>query len=94
MIDVGLMLDDKKVAAEAQIKVEVIVGPEFVTGSTRMKSGTAQKLVLNMFSTAVMIRLGRVKGNKFVLFVSFSQTQTTTSNLFDQLLSFVIPFSF
>ncbi len=43
-----------------------IVGPEFVTGSTRMKSGTAQKLLLNMISTAVMIRLGRVKGNKMV----------------------------
>ncbi len=46
--------------------IEVIVGPEFVTGSTRMKSGTAQKLTLNMISTAVMIRLGRVKGNKMV----------------------------
>jgi N-acetylmuramic acid 6-phosphate etherase len=43
-----------------------VVGPEFVTGSTRMKSGTAQKLVLNMISTAVMIKLGRVKGNKMV----------------------------
>lgn len=52
------------VAAEAQYPVEVVVGPEFVTGSTRMKSGTAQKLVLNMISTTVMIRLGRVKGNK------------------------------
>lgn len=52
------------VAAEAKYPVEVIVGPEFVTGSTRMKSGTAQKLVLNMISTSVMIRLGRVKGNK------------------------------
>ena len=46
--------------------VVVVVGPEFVTGSTRMKSGTAQKLVLNMLSTAVMIRLGRVKGNRMV----------------------------
>ena len=46
--------------------IEVVVGPEFVTGSTRMKSGTAQKLVLNMISTAVMIKLGRVKGNKMV----------------------------
>ncbi|HEY1008218.1 MAG TPA: N-acetylmuramic acid 6-phosphate etherase [Sphingobacteriaceae bacterium] len=52
------------VAAEARYPVEVVVGPEFVTGSTRMKSGTAQKLVLNMISTTVMIRLGRVKGNK------------------------------
>ena len=46
--------------------IVVVVGPEFVTGSTRMKSGTAQKLVLNMISTAVMIRLGRVKGNRMV----------------------------
>ena len=46
--------------------VEVVVGPEFVTGSTRMKSGTAQKLVLNMISTSVMIKLGKVKGNKMV----------------------------
>jgi N-acetylmuramic acid 6-phosphate etherase len=43
-----------------------LVGPEFVTGSTRMKSGTAQKLVLNMISTSLMIKLGRVKGNKMV----------------------------
>ncbi|GAB3203395.1 N-acetylmuramic acid 6-phosphate etherase [Pontibacter aydingkolensis] len=54
------------VAAEAQYPVEVVVGPEFVTGSTRMKAGTAQKLVLNMLSTSVMIQLGRVKGNKMV----------------------------
>ena len=46
--------------------IEVVVGPEFVTGSTRMKSGTAQKLVLNMISTSVMIQLGKVKGNKMV----------------------------
>jgi len=46
--------------------VEVVVGPEFVTGSTRMKAGTAQKLVLNMISTATMIKLGRVRGNKMV----------------------------
>ena len=46
--------------------IEVVVGPEFVTGSTRMKSGTAQKLVLNMISTSVMIKLGKVKGNKMV----------------------------
>ncbi|MDN3668778.1 N-acetylmuramic acid 6-phosphate etherase [Echinicola jeungdonensis] len=50
----------------SQNPVEVIVGPEFVTGSTRMKAGTAQKLVLNMISTAVMIKLGKVKGNKMV----------------------------
>lgn len=51
---------------EVDHPVEVVVGPEFVTGSTRMKSGTAQKLVLNMISTATMIKLGRVKGNKMV----------------------------
>lgn len=54
------------VASESEYPVEVVVGPEFVTGSTRMKSGTAQKLVLNMISTSVMIKLGRVKGNKMV----------------------------
>jgi len=54
------------VAAVSKLPVEVIVGPEFVTGSTRMKSGTAQKLVLNMISTSAMIKLGRVKGNKMV----------------------------
>ncbi|MCD8186033.1 MAG: N-acetylmuramic acid 6-phosphate etherase [Rikenellaceae bacterium] len=54
------------VARASEFPVEVIVGPEFVTGSTRMKSGTAQKMVLNMISTTVMIRLGRVQGNKMV----------------------------
>ncbi len=54
------------VAENADFPVTVIVGPEFVTGSTRMKSGTAQKLVLNMISTSVMIKLGKVKGNKMV----------------------------
>jgi len=54
------------VAAHADYPVEVIVGPEFVTGSTRMKAGTAQKLVLNMISTSVMIKLGRVEDNKMV----------------------------
>ena len=53
-------------AQVADIPIEVNVGPEFVTGSTRMKSGTSQKLVLNMISTALMIRIGRVKGNKMV----------------------------
>jgi len=50
----------------ADFPIEVVVGPEFVTGSTRMKSGTAQKLVLNMISTTVMIQLGRVEDNKMV----------------------------
>jgi N-acetylmuramic acid 6-phosphate etherase len=54
------------VAAEANYPVEVVTGPEFLTGSTRMKAGTAQKLVLNMLTTAVMIQLGRVRGNKMV----------------------------
>ncbi|HQV53784.1 MAG: N-acetylmuramic acid 6-phosphate etherase [Flavobacteriales bacterium] len=53
-------------ALTAKHPVVAIVGPEFVTGSTRMKSGTAQKLILNMISTAVMIKLGRVKGNRMV----------------------------
>lgn len=53
-------------AAEADIPVEMIVGPEYVTGSSRMKSGTGQKMILNMITTSVMIRLGRVKGNKMV----------------------------
>jgi N-acetylmuramic acid 6-phosphate etherase len=54
------------VSEVSDIAIEVVVGPEFVTGSTRMKSGTAQKLVLNMISTSVMIKLGKVKGNKMV----------------------------
>lgn len=53
-------------AAAADFPIEVIVGPEFVTGSSRMKAGTAQKMVLNMISTSVMIQLGRVEGNKMV----------------------------
>lgn len=54
------------VAKIAKHPIVVVVGPEFVTGSTRMKSGTAQKLVLNMISSAVLIKLGRVRGNKMV----------------------------
>ena len=50
----------------AKFPIDVVVGPEFVTGSSRMKAGTAQKLVLNMISTATMIQLGKVKGNKMV----------------------------
>ncbi len=57
---------DTPLSRHADFPVEVIVGPEFVTGSTRLKAGTAQKLVLNMISTAVMIRLGRVQDNKMV----------------------------
>ena len=57
---------DSPLATSAQFPITPVVGPEFVTGSTRMKSGTAQKLVLNMISTSLMIGLGRVKGNKMV----------------------------
>jgi len=57
---------DSPVSAAADFPIEVVVGPEFVTGSTRMKSGTAQKLVLNMISTSAMIQLGRVEDNKMV----------------------------
>jgi N-acetylmuramic acid 6-phosphate etherase len=58
--------EGSELGASVDYPVEVVVGPEFVTGSTRMKAGTAQKLVLNMISTAAMIQLGRVKGNKMV----------------------------
>ena len=54
------------VAKAAHYPIEIIVGPEVVTGSTRMKAGTAQKLVLNMISTSVMVQLGRVQGNQMV----------------------------
>jgi len=53
-------------AAEADVPIEMVVGPEYVTGSSRMKSGTGQKMILNMITTSVMIQLGRVKGNKMV----------------------------
>ena len=65
-------------AAAADYPIEVIVGPEFVTGSTRMKAGTAQKLALNMISTATMVKLGRVKGNKMV------DMQLTNNKLIDR----------
>jgi N-acetylmuramic acid 6-phosphate etherase len=54
------------VSKEAEVVIEAIVGPEFVTGSTRLKAGTAQKMILNMITTSLMIKLGRVKGNKMV----------------------------
>ena len=57
---------DSELAKNSNISIEVVVGPEVVTGSTRMKSGTAQKLILNMISTSLMIKLGKVKGNKMV----------------------------
>lgn len=55
-----------KLAEVAEIPIVVVVGPEFITGSTRLKAGTAQKMVLNMITTTVMIKLGRIKGNKMV----------------------------
>ena len=57
---------DSPLSKEVAHPIEAVVGPEFITGSTRMKSGTAQKLILNMISTTVMIKLGKVKGNKMV----------------------------
>lgn len=57
---------ESPLANAVDFPIEVVVGPEFVTGSSRMKAGTAQKLVLNMISTATMIQLGKVKGNKMV----------------------------
>ena len=69
---------DTELARAVSFPIEVVVGPEFVTGSTRMKAGTAQKLVLNMLSTAVMIRLGRVRGNKMV------DMQLTNNKLVDR----------
>ncbi|MBR5673956.1 MAG: N-acetylmuramic acid 6-phosphate etherase [Muribaculaceae bacterium] len=57
---------DAPVSEAAEIAIEMIVGPEYVTGSSRMKSGTGQKLICNMISTSVMIQMGRVKGNKMV----------------------------
>ena len=63
---------------EVDIPIEAIVGPEFVTGSTRMKSGTAQKLILNMITTSTMIRLGHVKGNKMI------DMQLTNAKLVDR----------
>lgn len=57
---------DAPISAAAEIPIEMIVGPEYVTGSSRMKSGTGQKLICNMISTSVMIQMGRVKGNKMV----------------------------
>lgn len=65
-------------AAIADFPIEVIVGPEFVTGSTRLKAGTAQKLILNMISTSIMIKLGRVEGNRMV------NMQLTNEKLLDR----------
>ncbi|HCT93798.1 MAG: N-acetylmuramic acid 6-phosphate etherase [Bacteroidetes bacterium GWE2_39_28] len=69
---------DSPLSVEVDIPIEAVVGPEFLTGSTRMKSGTAQKLVLNMITTTTMIRLGHVKGNKMV------DMQLTNAKLVDR----------
>ena len=69
---------DTPLAREAAFPIETIVGPEFVTGSSRMKSGTAQKMVLNMISTTLMIRMGRVQGNRMV------NMQLTNDKLIDR----------
>jgi N-acetylmuramic acid 6-phosphate etherase len=72
------------IARAARFPVEVIVGPEFLTGSTRMKAGTAQKLVLNMLTTSTMIRLGKVKGNKMV------DMQLTNSKLHNRGIKIIV----
>ena len=69
---------DTPLAAAVDYPIETIVGPEFVTGSSRMKSGTAQKMVLNMISTSLMIRMGRVRGNRMV------KMQLTNAKLVDR----------
>lgn len=69
---------DSPMAAESDVAIEMIVGPEFVTGSSRMKSGTGQKMILNMISTSVMIQLGKVKGNRMV------NMQLTNKKLIDR----------
>ena len=69
---------DTPLAAAVDFPIETIVGPEFVTGSSRMKSGTAQKMVLNMISTSLMIRMGRVRGNRMV------KMQLTNAKLLDR----------
>ena len=70
--------EGSELAKNVDHPIEAVVGPEFVTGSTRMKAGTAQKLILNMISTATMIQLGRVKGNKMV------DMQLTNDKLIDR----------
>ena len=69
---------DSELSKNVDVPIEAIVGPEFVSGSTRMKAGTAQKLILNMITTSLMIKLGRVKGNKMV------NMQLTNQKLIDR----------
>nr|WP_321450687.1 N-acetylmuramic acid 6-phosphate etherase [uncultured Carboxylicivirga sp.] len=69
---------NSQVAKVAEFPIEAVVGPEFVTGSTRMKAGTAQKMILNMMTTTIMIQLGRVNGNQMV------NMQLTNNKLIDR----------
>lgn len=69
---------DSRLEKEAEIPIVAVVGPEFVTGSTRMKSGTAQKLILNMITTTTMIKMGHIRGNKMV------DMQLTNKKLIDR----------
>ncbi len=69
---------ESKIADATEFPIEVIVGPEFITGSTRLKAGTAQKMVLNMITTTIMIKMGRIKGNKMV------NMQLTNKKLIDR----------
>ena len=69
---------DSPMSQVADVAIEMIVGPEFITGSSRMKSGTGQKMILNMISTSIMIQLGRIKGNRMV------NMQLTNQKLIDR----------
>jgi N-acetylmuramic acid 6-phosphate etherase len=75
---------DTPLAKAAQYPIEVDLGPEFLTGSTRLKSGSAQKMILNMITTSLMIRMGRVKGNKMV------DMQLTNKKLHRRAIQFIM----
>jgi len=79
-IDTGCVVcnEGSPIGEAAKFPIEVVVGPEVITGSTRMKSGTAQKLVLNMITTGVMIALGRIKGNRML------DMQLSNNKLYDR----------
>nr|HPK10830.1 N-acetylmuramic acid 6-phosphate etherase [Saprospiraceae bacterium] len=79
--------EDTPLAALVDYPIEVVVGPEYVRGSTRMRAGTAQKLVLNMISTSVMIKLGRVHDNKMV------DMQLNNNKLFDRGVKMIVELS-
>jgi len=71
-------------ANESKFPIEIIVGPEYITGSSRMKAGTAQKMVLNMISTSTMIKLGKVKGNLMI------DMQLSNNKLIERAINMVI----